>query len=80
MAEPIDWDLAVATATRLAPKGPELPGDEARDAVRMLRTLAREAIAPVREVTGLVAPEAAAAVIVDRPGWIASNVDGMRAV
>jgi coenzyme F420 biosynthesis associated uncharacterized protein len=80
VAEPIDWDLAVATATRLAPKGPELPGDEARDAVRMLRTLAREAIAPVREVTGLVAPEAAAAVIVDRPGWIASNVDGMRIV
>jgi coenzyme F420 biosynthesis associated uncharacterized protein len=80
MSEPIDWDLAVATATRLAPKGPELPPEETRAAVRMLRDLAAEAVAPVREVTGLVAPESAAAVIVDRRGWIASNVDGMRVV
>ena len=54
MSDPIDWDLAVATATRLAPKGPDLPADETRAAVRMLRDLAREAVAPVREVTGLV--------------------------
>lgn len=80
MTEPIDWDLAIATASRLAPKGPDLAADETRDAVRMLRDLAREAVAPVREVTGLVAPDASAAVVVDRPGWIASNVDGMRIV
>lgn len=78
--EPIDWDLAVATARRLAPKGPDLPPDEARGAVRMLRSLAAEAIAPVREVTGLIAPESSQAVVVDRSGWIASNVDGMRVV
>ena len=35
--EPIDWDLAVATARRLAPKGPDLPADETRAAVAMLR-------------------------------------------
>lgn len=80
MTEPIDWDLAVATASRLAPKGPDLSASEAFGAVRMLRNLAREAIDPVRDVTGLVAPEASAAVVVDRPGWIASNVDGMRIV
>ena len=78
--EPIDWDLAIATARRLAPKGPDLPADEARDAVAMLRELARGAIDPVREVTGLTAPATTAAAVVDRSGWIASNVSGMRVV
>jgi coenzyme F420 biosynthesis associated uncharacterized protein len=78
--EPVDWDLAVATARRLAPKGPDLPADETRAAVSMLRELARDAIAPVREVTGMVAPESSPAVVVDRSGWIASNVEGMRVV
>jgi coenzyme F420 biosynthesis associated uncharacterized protein len=78
--EPIDWDLAVATARRLAPKGPDLPPEEARGAVAMLRDLARDAVAPVREVTGLVAPETSRAVVVDRSGWISSNVTGMRVV
>jgi coenzyme F420 biosynthesis associated uncharacterized protein len=78
--EPIDWDLAVATARRFAPKGPDLPPAEARAAVTMLRDLAREAVGPVREVTGLVAPETSTAVVVDRSGWIASNVNGMRVV
>ncbi len=78
--EPIDWDLAIATARRLAPKGPDLPADEARAAVAMLRDLSAEAIAPVRGVTGLTAPDSAAATVVDRSGWIASNVNGMRVV
>lgn len=80
MNDPIDWDLAVATASRLAPKGPDLSPDDAHAAVRMLRELAQEAIAPVREVTGLVTPETTSAVVVDRRGWIASNVNGMRVV
>ena len=78
--EPVDWDLAIATARRLAPKGPDLPPEQARAAVVMLRDLAREAVAPVREVTGLVAPDSSPAVVVDRSGWIASNVNGMRVV
>jgi coenzyme F420 biosynthesis associated uncharacterized protein len=78
--EPIDWDLAIATARRLAPKGPELEAADARSAVAMLRDLAREAVDPVREVTGLVAPETSPAVVVDRTGWITSNVNGMRVV
>lgn len=80
MSDPIDWDLAVATAARLAPKGPDLPADETRAAVRMLRDLAREAVEPVRSVTGMSAPDDAVAVVVDRPGWIASNIDTMRIV
>jgi len=80
MSEPIDWDLAVATAGRLAPKGPDLPPEQAREAVRMLRDLAREAVEPVRSVTGLVAPGTSGAAVVDRPGWIASNVEGLRSV
>lgn len=78
--EPVDWDLALATARRLAPKGPDLPADEARSAVAMLRDLAAEAVDPVREVTGLAAPATSRAAVVDRSGWIASNVDGIRVV
>jgi len=77
---PIDWDLAIATARRLAPKGPDLPAPQARAAVDMLRDLAAEAVAPVREVTGLVAPPDTAALVVDRTGWIVSNVTGIRVV
>jgi coenzyme F420 biosynthesis associated uncharacterized protein len=80
MSDPVDWDLAVATASRLAPKGPDLPAEETRAAVRMLRDLAFEAVEPVRAVTGMRAPAASMAVVVDRPGWISSNVDGMRVV
>jgi len=80
MSDPIDWDLATATAARLAPKGPELPPEETRAAVRMLRDLAHEAVAPVAAVTGLVAPVSSSAVVVDRPGWISSNVTSMRLV
>ena len=80
MSDPIDWDLATATAARLAPKGPELPPEETRAAVRMLRDLAHEAVAPVAAVTGLQAPLSSAAVVVDRPGWITSNVTSMRLV
>ena len=46
----------------------------------MLRRAAAQAIAPVREVTGLVAPESSPAVVVDRGAWIASNIASMRAV
>ncbi|MEZ5117896.1 MAG: zinc-dependent metalloprotease [Candidatus Nanopelagicales bacterium] len=79
MPDVVDWDLAVATATRFAPRGPELPAAEARAAVRELRTLAAEAVAPVRERTGLVAefvPHATE--VVDRPTWTRSNIDGFR--
>jgi coenzyme F420 biosynthesis associated uncharacterized protein len=78
MAESVEWSLAVSTATRLAPKGPELPRAQAREAVAMLRDLSAEAVEPVRRVTGLHVPGDGRAAVVDRPAWIASNVTGMR--
>lgn len=80
MAEVIDWDLAAATAMRLAPRGPDIPVDDAREAVRELRELAHEAVPHVRDVTGLVAPDDHSHAVVDRREWIASNVDGMRVI
>ena len=76
--EAIDWDLALATGRRFAPSGPETTGDDARETVAMLRDLARASVAPVRDVTGMVAPETSPAVVVDRGAWIASNITGMR--
>lgn len=78
MGESVDWSLAVSTATRLAPKGPELSRVQAREAVAMLRDLSSEAVEPVRRVTGLDVPGDGRAAVVDRPAWIASNVTGMR--
>ncbi len=80
MPEPIDWDLAAATAMRLAPRGPDLKVDDARAVVREIRALAREAVDPVREVTGLQAPLDSEVCVIDRREWIASNVEGMRVV
>jgi coenzyme F420 biosynthesis associated uncharacterized protein len=78
MAETVEWSLAIATATRLAPRGPDLSRVQAREAVAMLRDLSAEAIEPVHQVTGLDVPGDGRAAVVDRPAWIASNVAGMR--
>lgn len=81
MAEPIDWELAVATGARMYPRGPRIPKDEAFAAVQSLRLLAGQALEPVRAVTGLVAAyEPADTVVVDRPAWIRSNVNGFATV
>ncbi|MEO6822768.1 MAG: zinc-dependent metalloprotease [Candidatus Nanopelagicales bacterium] len=77
----VDWDLAVSVGRRLTPGGPELSTDDTYAAVSDLRALARSAVAPVRERTGLVAEsDDALAVVVDRATWLASNVDGFRVV
>ncbi|MEV7008373.1 zinc-dependent metalloprotease [Streptosporangium sp. NPDC051022] len=77
----IDWDLAVATGTRLVRPGPQVSREEARRAVAELRQLSRVAEGHVREFTRIdteTAPEPAT--IVDRPGWIKANVEGFRVV
>lgn len=77
----IDWDLAVATGTRLVRPGPQVSREEARRAVAELRTLSREAEGHVREFTRIhteTPPQPAT--IVDRPGWIKANVEGFRVV
>jgi coenzyme F420 biosynthesis associated uncharacterized protein len=78
---PVDWDLAVRTAKRLAPAGPQVSWAEASDAVVELRGLAVRAEEHVRAVTGLIPPgEPLEATVVDRPGWAAANVDGFKVV
>lgn len=80
-AELVDWDLAVATARRLTPPGPQLDRGDADDVVSQLRQLAGEADGHVQEYTqlhpsGVPAPVA----IVDRAAWSRSNVEGLRRI
>lgn len=78
---PVDYDLAVATARRLAPAPPQVSWSEAGAVVDELRRLAVSAEEHVRSVTGLVPPgDVLEATVVDRPGWAAANVEGFRVV
>jgi len=78
MTQIVDWNLAVSTAQRLAPRGPAVQPRQAVEAVRMIRDLAAQAVEPVQAVTGLSAGPADGAEVVDRPAWIQSNADGMQ--
>lgn len=78
IGEAVDWPLAISTATRIAPTGPMLSRQETQSAVAMLRDLALEAVAPVQQVTGLIAPPRSRAQVVDRAAWIESNVAGLQ--
>ncbi len=78
---PVDYDLAVATARRLAPAPPQVSAAEATAIVAELRGLAVRAEEHVRAVTGLVPPgPILEATVVDRPGWAAANVEGFQVV
>ncbi len=75
-AEMVDWDLAVATAARLAGPGPTIGRAEADQVVAQLREGAARSTPLVRDFTGLEAGEATAPVmVVDRQGWIQANAD-----
>jgi coenzyme F420 biosynthesis associated uncharacterized protein len=80
----IDWRVATATATRLVPPGPRLPLEEAVATVEDLRGLAVQAEEHVRAYTRLqpagggAATLAAPVTVVDRPGWVRSNIEGFR--
>ncbi|MDQ3502366.1 MAG: zinc-dependent metalloprotease [Actinomycetota bacterium] len=77
----VDYDLAVATARRLAPAPPQVSWAEAGEIVNELRSLAVQAEEHVRAVTGLVPPgDILEATVVDRPGWAAANVEGFQVV
>lgn len=78
---PVDYELAAATARRLAPAPPQISWSEASDVVTELRGLAVRAEEHVRAVTGLVPPcDPEEAVVVDRPGWAAVNVRSFQTV
>jgi len=75
----VDWRVATTTATALVPPGPRLPLDQAVATVEDLRVLAVEADRHVRGFTSLdPVGEVAVVTVVDRPGWIRSNVEGFR--
>ncbi|WCD87156.1 hypothetical protein KPP03845_103528 [Streptomyces xanthophaeus] len=81
-AEMVDWNLAVATATRLVRPGPEVSRDEARAVVAELREHARTSERHVREFTRMIEEGAAVhdtpVLVVDRAGWVKANVAGFR--
>ncbi|PJN24203.1 coenzyme F420 biosynthesis-associated protein [Kitasatospora sp. CB02891] len=82
-AEMVDWDLAVATAVRLARPGPRVGREEARTVVSELRRHAVEAERHVREFTRMGTGEdtpGTPVLVVDRPGWVRANVAGFRTV
>ncbi|MEU7475175.1 zinc-dependent metalloprotease [Lentzea sp. NPDC042327] len=78
---PVDWELAVATATRLVRPGPVVGRDEAGHVVGRLRELAPQAEVHVRELTGLgqglpLLPGE----VVDRPAWVKAAAQGLEAL
>jgi coenzyme F420 biosynthesis associated uncharacterized protein len=74
----VDWDLAVSTATRLISPGPEVSRSEADAAVRSLREQVEIAAEHVERITGLHAEGPVPVTrVVDRPGWVRVNADGM---
>lgn len=75
----VDWDLAVATGSRLVRPGPPVTAAQAREVVADLRRCAAQAQEHVHRVTGMVVESAGPAVaVIDRPGWIRANVEGFR--
>ncbi|WP_103530880.1 zinc-dependent metalloprotease [Streptomyces sp. SM11] len=81
-AEMVDWNLAVATATRLVRPGPDISREEARAVVAELRRHARASEEHVRLFTRMIPegaePEDTPVLVVDRAGWIKANVAGFR--
>ncbi|SDK42930.1 zinc-dependent metalloprotease [Streptomyces indicus] len=78
----VDWNLAVATATRLVRPGPEVSRDEARAIVAELRRHAKSSEEHVRSFTQMAteAVHDTPVLVVDRPGWVRANVAGFREV
>ena len=78
----VDWNLAVATATRLVRPGPEISREEARAVVAELRRHAKASEEHVRAFTRMIPegtePEDTPVLVVDRAGWIRANVAGFR--
>ncbi|MET7456175.1 zinc-dependent metalloprotease [Streptomyces sp. NPDC005574] len=78
----VDWNLAVATATRLVRPGPEVSREEARAVVAELRRHAKAAEGHVRGFTRMGTEEThdTPVLVFDRPGWVRANVAGFREI
>lgn len=80
-ADVVDWEVARAVGIRVSPKGPVVSRQRADEVVASLREHAVAAVLPVEECTGLSAPaDAPPAMVVDRAGWVTSNVESFRFV
>ncbi|AYC39545.1 zinc-dependent metalloprotease [Streptomyces griseorubiginosus] len=81
-AELVDWNLAVATATRLVRPGPDVSRDEARAVVAELRRHAKASEEHVRGFTRMATEDVhdTPVLVVDRPGWVRANVAGFREI
>jgi coenzyme F420 biosynthesis associated uncharacterized protein len=81
-AEMVDWNLAVATATRLVRPGPDVSRDGARAVVAELRRHAKASEEHVRGFTrmGTEGVHDTPVLVVDRPGWVRANVAGFREI
>jgi coenzyme F420 biosynthesis associated uncharacterized protein len=81
-AEMVDWNLAVATATRFVRPGPDVSRDEARAVVAELRRHAKASEEHVRGFTRMIReghePLDTPVLVVDRAGWVKANVAGFR--
>lgn len=79
----INWDVAAATAARLAPPGPALKPAEAEAEVEALRAAAAESVAHVHRITGLEAArglgeDLSDVLVVNRSGWSEANLASFR--
>jgi coenzyme F420 biosynthesis associated uncharacterized protein len=74
----VDWELAVRAAGTLTRPGPSVGADGAGRVVDELRWASIAAVPHVARVTGLNAPEARPALVVDRPGWSRVNARSFR--
>jgi coenzyme F420 biosynthesis associated uncharacterized protein len=76
----VDWDLAARTAAVVGRPGPQASTYAAGRVVDELRRASVAAVPHVARVTGLNAPEARPALVVDRPRWARVNANSFREV
>jgi coenzyme F420 biosynthesis associated uncharacterized protein len=77
----VDWDLAAATARRLARPGPEVTPAQAADVVAEVHDAAVRSRPHVAEITGLrTTDDAPVVLVVDRPRWVEANLQTLRAM
>jgi coenzyme F420 biosynthesis associated uncharacterized protein len=79
----VNWDLAAATAAKLAPAGPKMSAREIAAAVANLRELADQSVEHVHRITGLEAARDlrdSQVLIVDRATWAKANTQSFEAL
>jgi coenzyme F420 biosynthesis associated uncharacterized protein len=76
--DPVDWDLALRVARRVAGREPLAASYLADSLRRDFSEVTIEAEALVTEFTGLRPPEPARGLLLDRAGWVEANIASMQ--